>query len=323
MRLRYIPPRMPGTTSQSAGRSLLACEGMSREEIVSILDAAERYRAMIDRREQSDLLRGKTVVNAFFEHSTRTRTSFEMAAKRLGAMVVNFDPGLSSTAKGETLADTVRTLDAMGVDSMVVRHASGGSAAFVARHVRAAVVNAGDGRHEHPTQALLDAMTIRRALGSVEKKRVAIVGDVLHSRVARSNVHVLRALGAEVVLVGPRSMAPTDLGSALSSKIFNDLREGVAGADVIMTLRIQLERHARAQFPGGGEYARLFGITPARLEWAKKDGKVLVMHPGPCNRGVEVSREMLNDERCLMLEQVSNGVAVRMAVLARACGGGQ
>lgn len=314
---------MTGTrrdNSGAGGKDLLGCAGMSRAEILSILDEAEHYRGMIDRRESSDLLAGRCVVTAFFEHSTRTRTSFEIAARRLGAMAINFDPGASSTAKGESLVDTARTIDAMGVDAIVMRHPSSGSAAFVANHVEASVVNAGDGRHEHPTQALLDALTIRRALKTLEGLRVAIVGDVLHSRVARSNVHILRALGAEVVLVGPRSMAPIELGSALSARIVNDLREGVAGSDVIMTLRIQLERHPRAVFPAGGEYARSFGITPERLEWAKPGGRVMVMHPGPCNWGVELSRDMMQDERCVIQEQVRNGVAVRMAVLARACG---
>lgn len=305
---------------KAAGAGLPGVRGMSRAEIVSLLDAADRYRAMLLRRESTDLLRGRTVVNAFFEHSTRTRTSFEIAANHMGAMVVNFEPGLSSVAKGESLADTARTIDAMGIDALVIRHPSAGAAEYVARHIVAAVINAGDGRHEHPTQALADALTIRRSLGSIEGKRVAIVGDVLHSRVARSNVIVLRVLGAEVVLVGPRAMAPPELGAALGGRVCNDLREGIAGADVVMTLRIQLERHQRAVFPAGGEYARLFGVTPERLEWARPHGRgVIVMHPGPCNRGVELSREMVQDERCVMQEQVSNGVAVRMAVLGRAC----
>ena len=305
---------MPPTSRASLDRRhLLGVGDLSAAEITLILDEAERYKAVVERNEGLDSLRGTTVVNLFFENSTRTRMSFEMAAKRLGAYVVNFDVSTSSFRKGETLLDSVRTIAALGADYVVMRHSSSGAARFLAPHFRASVVNAGDGEHEHPTQALLDAFTIREALGRLEGLRVSIVGDILHSRVARSLIRCLSTLGAHVTVVGPTTLAPAGL-SALGVRVSNELEDGIAGADVVYLLRIQLERHRVGRFPSLGEYRRMYGLDATRLGAAGRG--VLVMHPGPVNRGVEITDDLLGRENTLVVRQVENGVPVRMAVLA-------
>jgi aspartate carbamoyltransferase catalytic subunit len=261
-------------------------------------------------------LRGKTIINVFYEASTRTRTSFELAGKRLGADVVNItgSGSSSSTGKGETLRDTVKTLDAMHADAIVIRHPASGAADYVAKHTRAAVINAGDGMHEHPTQALLDALTIRRHRGKdFHGLTVAILGDVLHSRVARSNAKLLKMLGAEVRLAGPRTLLPRD-PAALGCPLFERIEPALEGADVVMMLRIQRERLGASLFPSLREYSRVFGLNAARLALAKPDA--LVMHPGPLNRGVEISEDIADGSHSVILDQVEAGVAVRMAVLA-------
>ncbi|HEX2869691.1 MAG TPA: aspartate carbamoyltransferase catalytic subunit [Polyangiaceae bacterium] len=260
-------------------------------------------------------LRGKTIINVFYEASTRTRTSFELAGKRLGADVVNISGSASnSTSKGETLRDTVKTLDAMHADAIVIRHPASGAADYVAKHTRAAVINGGDGMHEHPTQALLDALTIRRHRGKdFRGLTVAILGDVLHSRVARSNAKLLRMLGAQVRLAGPRTLLPRD-ADALGCPLFERIEPALEGADVVMMLRIQRERLGAALFPSLREYSRVFGLNAARLALAKHNA--LVMHPGPLNRGVEISEDIADGSHSVILDQVEAGVAVRMAVLA-------
>jgi aspartate carbamoyltransferase catalytic subunit len=259
-------------------------------------------------------LRGKTIINVFYEASTRTRTSFELAGKRLGADVVNIGGSSSSTSKGETLRDTVKTLDAMHADAIVIRHPASGAPDYVAKHTRAAVINAGDGMHEHPTQALLDALTIRRHRGKdFRGLTVAILGDVLHSRVARSNAKLLKMLGAQVRLAGPRTLLPRD-PAALGCPVFERIEPALEGVDVVMMLRIQRERLGSALFPSLREYARVFGLNAARLALAKPEA--LVMHPGPLNRGVEISEDIADGSHSVILDQVEAGVAVRMAVLA-------
>ncbi|MEO1128956.1 MAG: aspartate carbamoyltransferase catalytic subunit [Planctomycetota bacterium] len=294
-------------------RHLLGIEDLSPEELNLILDEAARYKAVVGRNESLDSLRGATVVNLFFENSTRTRMSFEMAAKRLGAYVVNFDVATSSFRKGETLLDSVQTIAALGADYVVMRHNNSGAAKFIAPHFDACVINAGDGEHEHPTQALLDAFTIKEALGRVEGLGVSIVGDILHSRVARSLIWCLTKLGARVTVVGPTTLCPAGLG-ALGVRVSNDLDEGIAGADVVYLLRIQLERQRVGRFPSLGEYRRMYGLDDQRLRAASDD--VLVMHPGPVNRGVEITDEIMGRTSSLVVRQVENGVPVRMAVLA-------
>jgi aspartate carbamoyltransferase catalytic subunit len=296
-----------------AHRHLLGVEELSAPEIRLILDEAERYKAVAERGESLDVLRGVTVVNLFFENSTRTRMSFEMAAKRLGAYVVNFDVSTSSFRKGETLLDSVRTITALGADIIVMRHASSGSARFIAPHFRASIINAGDGEHEHPTQALLDAFTIREAIGGPQGLRVSIVGDILHSRVARSLIWCLTRLGAEVTVVGPSTLVPPEFAS-MGVRVSHDLEEGIGGADVIYLLRIQLERHRVGRFPSLGEYRRMYGLDERRLRAAKPT--VLVMHPGPVNRGVEIDDDIMARPNTVVVRQVENGVPVRMAVLA-------
>ncbi len=309
-----ILQRMP--TVQHASRDLMTIRDLSRDEIDAMLDAAAAFRPLSDpaHRTRTDLA-GATVVNLFFENSTRTRTSFEIAAKRLGATVINFDIATSSVSKGESLVDTIRTIEAMSPDAIVMRHSSTGAPAFVKRHTGAAVINAGDGAHEHPTQALLDVLTMRDRLGSMEGRCVAIIGDVRHSRVARSNVYCLQKLGARVKFVGPRAFVPETLRN-FGVELQHDLRAGIADVDVIYLLRIQLERQAEPMFPSGTEYHRLYGLNECTLRFAPEHA--LVMHPGPVNRGVEINSGLMTHERCLIEEQVANGVAVRMAVLARA-----
>jgi aspartate carbamoyltransferase catalytic subunit len=298
-------------------RHLLTIEGLPRRVLRELLDKAETY---ADARRGDDkknlALHGKTVVNLFFEASTRTRTTFELAAKRLSADVLNLQVAASSTSKGETLLDTLKTLEAMQVDLFVVRHEASGAAHFFAEHAApdVAILNAGDGRHAHPTQALLDMFTIRRRHPDFSRLRVAIVGDVLHSRVARSDIHALRTLGAaEIRVVAPRPLIPSGI-EAMGVKVFNQLDAGIAGVDVIILLRLQKERMVGAFLPSTGEFHRDFGLTRARLAKLSKD--VMIMHPGPINRGVEIEGDVAyGDARSVILEQVEHGIAVRMAVM--------
>ncbi|HET7798488.1 aspartate carbamoyltransferase catalytic subunit [Nevskia sp.] len=302
-------------------RHLLSMEGLSKPLLTDILDQTERYAGgRGSRGRKVPLLHGKTVVNLFFEASTRTRTTFELAAKRLSADVINIQVASSSTAKGETLLDTLKTLEAMQVDMFVIRHEASGAAHFFAQHAApgVAILNAGDGRHAHPTQALLDMFTIRRHRGEFSKLKVAIVGDILHSRVARSDIHALRTLGAaEIRVVGPRTLIPAGI-EAMGVTVFNDLDAGLAGVDVIMLLRLQKERMVGAFLPSTGEFHRDFGLTKARLAKLPKD--VLIMHPGPINRGVEIEGDVAYGDQSLILEQVEHGIAVRMAVMAMILG---
>ena len=303
-----------------AHKHLLGMETLAPEDIVAVLDTAEGF-AEVSKRDVKKVptLRGKTVVNCFFEASTRTRISFEIAEKRLSADTINFSASGSSVSKGETLLDTVRNIETMAPDVLVIRHGAAGSARFVAERVGCAVVNAGDGRHEHPTQALLDLFTMRRHKGEIEGLTVAILGDIANSRVARSNIHALNTLGARVRVCGPPTMLPPYV-ERLGVEATSDLAAAVEGADVVMALRIQKERLGRASFPSEREYARFFGINPRVLEKAHPDA--IVMHPGPMNRGVEISSEVADGPRSVILQQAENGVAVRMAVVYL-LGGGQ
>ncbi len=295
-------------------KHLLAIEGMYPPEIGQLLDLAESY-ALLNRsgKTQRDLLRGRTLINLFFEDSTRTRTSFELAGKRLGADVINMSVSASSVNKGETLLDTATTLNAMQCDLLVVRHDQSGAPALLAQKVDAAVINAGDGTHEHPTQALLDALTIRRRLGRLEGLTIAICGDIAHSRVARSNIFLLTTMGATVRLIGPPTLIPTGI-EAMGVAVFHDMDKGLAGVDIVMMLRLQKERMTKGLVPSAREFFRFYGLDAARLARAKPDA--LVMHPGPMNRGVEIDSAIADDPaRSLIREQVEMGVAVRMAVL--------
>jgi len=296
-------------------RHLLGIEPLSPGDIDTVLRRAEHWHDLSRKTEKkASVLKGRTVINLFFEASTRTRTSFEVAGKRLGADVVNVSPSASSVVKGETLRDTARNLQAMQTDLFVIRHAASGAPAFVAANVEGSVVNAGDGAHEHPTQALLDAFSIRRSKGKLEGLVVAICGDILHSRVARSNAILLGKMGAEVRLCAPRTMMPIgadQLGT--TTKVFPRLEAAVEGADVVMMLRIQTERLAGAMMSTTREYARTFGLNQTRLAGAKPDA--IVMHPGPINRGVELDHRIADGDRSVILDQVEAGVAVRAAVL--------
>ncbi len=295
------------------GRDLLAIEDLSRADLERVLDTA-RHMKEIGQREVKKVptLRGRTVVNLFFEPSTRTRTSFEIAGKRLSADVVNFSPSSSSLKKSESIVDTAMTLDAMDPDAVIVRHAVAGVPKRIADVLDAPVINAGDGAHEHPTQALLDLYTVWEEKGTIDGLCVTIVGDLLHSRVARSNLEAFSKMGAEVRLAAPPTMLPPAVES-LGVKAFTSLREALDGADVVMALRIQNERLAGCFFPSVREYAATFGLDRAKLRFAKDDA--IVMHPGPVNRGVEISHELADRRPSVILEQVRNGVAVRMAVL--------
>jgi len=303
----------------ASARHLLGIEGMDRSTALALLDAADAFHAS-NRNPVGKLgtLGTKTVMNLFFEASTRTRTSFELAGKRLGADVVNLGGSSSSTSKGESLRDTVATIDAMRADVIVIRHEASGAPHYVARRTRAAVVNAGDGMHEHPTQALLDALTIRKRLGrALDGLVVAICGDILHSRVARSNALLLRLLGAEVRLAGPRTLLPRDPG-ALGVPTFDRIEPALEGAHVVMMLRIQRERLGAALLPSLREYSRVFGLNRAKLALARPEA--IVLHPGPMNRGVELADDVADAAESAILEQVEAGVAVRMAVLAHCVG---
>ena len=295
-------------------RHLLAIEGLHPPDIAHLLDLGESY-VLLNRsgKTQRDLLRGRTLINLFFEDSTRTRISFELAGKRLGADVLNMSVSTSSVNKGETLLDTAATLNAMNCDLLVVRHDQSGAPNLLAQKVDAAVINAGDGTHEHPTQALLDALTIRRRKGRLEGLTVAICGDVLHSRVARSNIHLLTTLGSYVRVVGPPTLIPAEV-ERMGVEVFHDMRSGLAGADIVMMLRLQKERMAKGPVPSEREYFRFFGLDREKLAYARPDA--LVMHPGPMNRGVEIDSAIADDPaRSVIKEQVEMGVAVRMAVL--------
>jgi aspartate carbamoyltransferase catalytic subunit len=294
-------------------KDLLGIAELSRGEIELVLDTAESFAEVAARPiKKVPTLRGKTVMNLFFEASTRTRSSFEIAEKRLSADNLNFSSSGSALEKGESMVDTALNLQAMAPDLIVIRHAHPGVPHLLAQRLQAGVINAGDGAHEHPTQALLDAFTIRQHKGRLEGLKVAIVGDLEHSRVVRSNVHLLKKVGADVVLAGPRTMMPAGIG-VFGVPWFYTIEQAIAEADVVMMLRVQLERMGRPLFPTVKEYFKLFALTPERVALAKDD--VIIMHPGPMNRGVEIASEVADGPYSVILEQVANGVAVRMAVL--------
>jgi aspartate carbamoyltransferase catalytic subunit len=306
-------PTTAGTTERLKSKDLLGIAGLDAGEITLILDTAEAMKEVGARTiKKVPTLRGRTVVNLFFEPSTRTRTSFEIAEKRLSADTLSIATATSSVSKGETLADTVRNLEAMSPDMIVMRHASSGAPHLLSRICRSAIINAGDGMHEHPTQALLDAFTIREHKRRLRGLKVTIIGDLLHSRVLRSNVLLLNTMGAEVWLCGPATLMPAGL-ERFGVRATTSIDEAVDGADVVMLLRIQQERMHGHYFPSIREYFTLFGMTPERLRRAKDD--VIVMHPGPMNRGVEIDSAVADGPYSVILEQVANGVAVRMAVL--------
>jgi len=294
-------------------KDLLGLEGLTRKEIKLILDTAESFKEISTRDiKKVPALRGKTIANLFFESSTRTRISFELAEKRLSADVVNFSASTSSLSKGETLIDTAKNIEAMKIDCVVIRHSSSGASYMLSKKLNAAVINAGDGTHEHPTQALLDMFTIRKKKGGLKGLKVAIVGDIRHSRVARSNIWGMRKMGIEVRICGPKTLLPVDIGK-LGVKVFYHIEHAVKNVDVIMALRIQKERQGQNYFPSIREYLKFYGLTSERLKYAKED--VLIMHPGPINRGVEIMPEVADGRHSVILEQVTNGLAVRMAVL--------
>jgi aspartate carbamoyltransferase catalytic subunit len=310
--------RKPAVTSLRR-KDLLGIADLSPEEITLVLDTAEAMKEVGTRPiKKVPALRGKTVVNLFFEPSTRTRTSFEIAEKRLSADTLNIAIGTSSVVKGETLADTALNLEAMSPDMIVLRHSSSGACHFLSRICRSAIINAGDGMHEHPTQALLDAFTIRERKNQLAGLKVAIIGDLLHSRVLRSNIQLLTKMGADVWVCGPPTLIPTDI-RRFGVRATSMVDEAIADADVIMLLRIQLERMEGAYFPSLREYFRVFGMTEDRLRLARPD--VMIMHPGPMNRGVEIASEVADGPYSVILDQVANGVAVRMAVLYLLAGG--
>jgi aspartate carbamoyltransferase catalytic subunit len=301
---------------------LLGIRELSAGEITHLLDTAETFRDISNRKiKKVPTLRGRTIINLFFEPSTRTRTSFEIAAKRLSADTINVSASTSSVTKGETLLDTARNLEAMAPDCIVIRHSSAGAPHQLARICQASIINAGDGAHEHPTQALLDALTIRERKGRIEGLSVAIIGDILHSRVARSNIHLLTKLGATVRVAGPGTLAPPEFASLVEKGLIveNSLDAAIDGADVVMILRIQRERQNDAFFPSMREYAVHYGLHTTHLERAAADA--IVMHPGPINRGIEISSDIADGSRSLILDQVTNGLAVRMAVMYLLAGG--
>lgn len=294
-------------------KDLVSIRGLDASDIGLILETAAGFKDVLGRDiKKVPALRGKTTVNLFYEPSTRTRTSFELAAKRLSTDVVNFSVSTSSVVKGESLRDTALTIQALGADIIIVRHSCSGVAHFLADNLGASVVNAGDGTNEHPTQALLDLFTIQEKKGTIKGLRVAIIGDILHSRVAKSNIYALLKMGAEVRLIGPPTLVPGVLGE-LGVEIFSDMDKGLRDVDIVMMLRIQMERQGKGFFPTTVEYFRNWGLTSQRLSRAKKDA--LVMHPGPMNRGVEIASDVADGSHSVILDQVTNGLAVRMAVL--------
>jgi aspartate carbamoyltransferase catalytic subunit len=301
------------------GKDLIGLEGLSATQLRAILDTAEVFKEVSERPiKKVPALRGKTIVNLFFEASTRTRISFEFAEKRLSADTVNVAVQGSSVAKGETLVDTARNLEAMRIDMVVIRHHASGAAAFLGDRIRSNVINAGDGQHEHPTQGLLDLLTLRDRFGRVEGLKVAICGDVLHSRVARSNIWGLLTLGAEVAVCGPPTLLPRGL-ETLGVRVMHHVEEAIGWADALNVLRLQLERMQAGFVPSLREYNRIFGVTRERLERAPRD--LVIMHPGPMNRGVEIDSDVADGPHSVILPQVTNGVAVRMAVLYLLAGG--
>jgi aspartate carbamoyltransferase catalytic subunit len=296
------------------GRDLLSIEDLDRSEIERLLDTADHMREIGAREvKKVPTLRGRTIINLFFEPSTRTRASFEIAGKRLSADVINFSPSASSMKKAESILDTAKTLEAMDADAVIVRHEVSGVPKRIAEVLEAPVINAGDGAHEHPTQALLDCFTVRQVKGKIDGLTVTIVGDILHSRVARSNILAFRKLGAEVRVAAPPPMIPPAIEETFGVKAYTSLREALEGADVVMALRIQNERLEGAFFPSVREYSATYGIDRAKLHYAKEDA--IVMHPGPINRGVELSHDLADHKPSVILDQVRNGVALRMAVL--------
>ena len=303
----------------SLGKDLVGLEPLSGEQIRGILDTAEPFKEISERAIKNvPVLRGKTIVNLFFEPSTRTRVSFEFAEKRLSADTVNISSSGSSVVKGETLVDMARNLEAMRIDMVVIRHGASGAARFLAERIPSNVVNAGDGRHEHPTQGLLDMLTIRDHMGRIEGLTVCIVGDVLHSRVARSNLYGLLKLGAEVAVCGPRTLLPVGI-EELGVQVFTRVEDAIEWADVLNVLRLQLERMEGGYVPSLREYNRIYGVSSARLDRAPRD--ILILHPGPMNRGVEIDSDVADGPHSVILNQVTNGVAVRMAVLYLLAGG--
>ncbi|RRV29192.1 aspartate carbamoyltransferase catalytic subunit [Pseudomonas sp. o96-267] len=304
-------------------RHFLSLDGLPRELLTEILDTADSFLEVGARAvKKVPLLRGKTVCNVFFENSTRTRTTFELAAQRLSADVISLNVSTSSTSKGETLFDTLRNLEAMAADIFVVRHADSGAAHFIAEHVcpNLAIINGGDGRHAHPTQGMLDMLTIRRHKGDFENLSVAIVGDILHSRVARSNMLALKTLGCpDIRVIAPKTLLPMGLEESYGVRVFSDANEGLKDVDVVIMLRLQRERMQGGLLPSEGEFYRLFGLTEQRLKLAKPDA--LVMHPGPINRGVEIESAVADGPQSVILNQVTYGIAIRMAVLSMAMSG--
>jgi aspartate carbamoyltransferase catalytic subunit len=302
-------------------KHILGIEQLSKEDIGFILDTADSFKEINTRDiKKVPTLRGKTIINLFFEASTRTRTSFEIAGKRLSADTINITASSSSVVKGETLEDTARNIEAMHPDIIVMRHSASGAPHYLADRLDCSIINAGDGAHEHPTQALLDMLTIRQHTGRLEGLKVAIIGDITHSRVARSDIYGLTRMGAEVRLAGPGTMIPPGI-ERLGARVYNDMREAIEGADVVMMLRIQLERQGKTLLPTLREYAKFYGLNPQNLTLAAPDA--LVMHPGPVNRGVELSSYVADGGQSVILDQVENGVAVRMAALYLVLGGEQ
>ena len=301
------------------GKDLVGLQSLSAGQILTILNTAEPFKEISERRiKKVPVLRGKTIVNLFFEASTRTRVSFEFAEKRLSADTLNIASSGSSVDKGETLVDTARNLEAMRIDMVVIRHGSSGAAKFLAERIPSNVINAGDGSHEHPTQALLDMLTIRDHYGKIEGLRVCLVGDILHSRVARSNIFGLLALGAEVAVCGPKTLLPLGIAE-LGVTVFSRIEEAIQWADVLNVLRLQLERMEAGFLPSLREYNQVWGVSRAKLEQGPKD--LLILHPGPMNRGVEIDSDVADGPHAMILQQVTNGVAVRMAVLYLLAGG--
>ncbi|MGL1901753.1 MAG: aspartate carbamoyltransferase catalytic subunit [Fibrobacterales bacterium] len=307
--------------SQLSIKHLIGLNGVPKEDLRSILDTAQSFREVLERPvKKVPSLRGVTVLNLFFENSTRTKISFELAEKRLSADVVNFSTSSSSLKKGETLLDTVRNIESMKTNVIVVRHTGTGVPSFLAESTNSIIVNAGDGANEHPTQALLDMLTMEQHIGSLEGKRVAIVGDIKHSRVARSNAFGLKTMGAEVVFCAPQTLMPNNMG-LVGAECTSDLEHAIKGSDVVMALRLQKERQAGGYLPSEIEYRTQFGITPERIRDWNPD--TLIMHPGPVNRNLEMDSDIVDSERSVILDQVTNGVAARMAVLYLLAGGGE
>ena len=300
-------------------KNILGTRGLGREDISTILNTANAFKEISTRPiKKVPTLRGRTVINLFFEPSTRTRTSFEIAGKRLSADVINITGSTSSAVKGENLIDTARNLEAMNPDIIVIRHACAGAAELISRFTESSIINAGDGAHEHPTQALLDLLTIQEHKGSLDGLRVVIVGDIAHSRVVRSNIFAMKTMGMDVRLVGPPTMIPFEI-ERLGVEVSHNLTEAIRDADVIMMLRVQTERQNKFLLPSLREYSNLFCLTSEKLEHAPED--ILIIHPGPVNRGIEIALDVMQDERSLILDQVTNGVAIRMALMYLLLGG--